>query len=91
MLFTTETYSQNTPLVVNPSVSGVAARVKMLDAQKRVLFMTARVRRGDGGTLTIGLCCPFWVINKSGLPIVCKQEGTSNEAAGQFQEHEVPI
>ncbi|ODN01813.1 Vacuolar protein sorting-associated protein 13D [Orchesella cincta] len=89
IIFTTETFSQTSPLTVNPSVNGVAARLKMLDAQKRIIFMTARVRRGEGGMVTIALCCPFWIINKSGLPIVCKQEGASAEAAGQFQEHEV--
>lgn len=31
----------------------------------------------------------FWLINKSGLPLVFKQDGTSKEAAGQFSEHEI--
>jgi len=78
-------------LIINPTVNSVAARLKMLDGQKRIIFMTARVRREDGGMVTIALCCPIWIINKSGLPIVCKQEGASAEAAGQFQEHEVNI
>jgi vacuolar protein sorting-associated protein 13D len=33
---------------------------------------------------------PFWIINKSGLPLVFRQEGVPTEtAAGQFEEHEV--
>lgn len=33
---------------------------------------------------------PFWIINKTGIPLVFRQEGVPTEtAAGQFEEHEV--
>ncbi len=31
----------------------------------------------------------YWLVNKSGLPLVFKQEGTKTESAGQFEEHEL--
>ena len=32
---------------------------------------------------------PFWLVNKTGLPLVFKQEGSTNDAPGQDEEHEV--
>ena len=32
---------------------------------------------------------PYWLINKSGLPLVFKQDGSKAIAAGQTEEHEV--
>lgn len=31
----------------------------------------------------------YWIINKTGLPLVFRQDGVSAETAGQFEEHEV--
>lgn len=36
----------------------------------------------------ITVSAPYWIINKTGLPLVFKQGGVSNEASGQFREHE---
>ena len=36
----------------------------------------------------ITVFAPYWIINRTGLPIVLKQSGVSSEAAGQFREHE---
>ena len=30
----------------------------------------------------------FWLVNKSGLPLVFRQDGSKVTAAGQFEEHE---
>jgi len=65
------------------------ARLKLVDTQKRPLYLNARVSRGDGGTITVRISCQYWIVNKSGLPLMIKQEGASGDAAGQFQEHEV--
>lgn len=32
---------------------------------------------------------PFWLVNKTALPLVFRQEGVATETAGQFEEHEV--
>ena len=31
---------------------------------------------------------PFWLVNKSGLPLVFRQDNARVDAAGQFEEHE---
>lgn len=38
--------------------------------------------------MQINISAPFWIINKTGLPLVFKQSGTSGECAGQFDDHE---
>jgi len=32
--------------------------------------------------------CSYWLINRTGLPLVFKQEGMSSGAAGQLSENE---
>lgn len=91
ILFMTDNFPQGSSIAVSSSSNPFVARLKLLDHQKRPLYLTARVQRGDGGTITILLGCQYWIVNKSGLPILVKQEGTQGEAAGQFHEHEVRV
>ncbi len=42
-----------------------------------------------GGALRVTVYAPIWVVNKTGLPLVFRQEGSQSEAAGQEAEHEV--
>ena len=44
-----------------------------------------------GGALRVTVYAPIWVVNKTGLPLVFRQEGSQAEAAGQESEHEVWI
>lgn len=39
--------------------------------------------------LQLTISATHWIINKTGLPLVFRQNGVSHEAAGQFEEHEV--
>ena len=32
---------------------------------------------------------PYWIVNKTGLPLLFKQEGSNTLAAGQSVEHEL--
>jgi vacuolar protein sorting-associated protein 13D len=75
---------------VNPnSSSAFISRVRMIDIQKRSLVLGAKFLKEEGGVVVLMISCPCWVVNKSGLPLLTKQEGCHTEAAGQFQEHEV--
>lgn len=84
-----DSFPQGAIITVNPTTSALVSRLKLQDTQKRTLLLTAKIQRLEGGVLAVFLSCPCWVVNKSGLPLLCKQEGTATEAAGQFQEHEV--
>ncbi len=40
-------------------------------------------------SLQVSLSCAYWLINRTGLPLIFKQEGTTSDAAaGQLEEHE---
>ena len=38
--------------------------------------------------MQVSVSIPFWLVNKSGIPLVFKREEDDQEAAGQFEEHE---
>ncbi len=73
------------------------ARVRLTDAQDRPLFLQVRVAPvvsgagagGVGGAVRVTVYAPIWLVNKTGLPLVFRQEGYTIEAAGQDVEHEV--
>ena len=37
----------------------------------------------------ISIAARYWLVNKTGLPIIFKQEGTDTPGAGQYEEHEI--
>lgn len=39
--------------------------------------------------LKVTISAQYWLVNKSGLPLVFRQEGVATETAGQYEEHEV--
>lgn len=89
ILFNLENFPHGNSITVSAGGSGYVTKLRVLDIQKRPLILTARVVKGDGNSIAVYLSCPYWIVNKAGIPIVCKQEGSSEEAAGQFMEHEV--
>ncbi|EFN79344.1 Vacuolar protein sorting-associated protein 13D [Harpegnathos saltator] len=64
------------------------ARLKLLDSASRILHLQAAVIVEKGSAVQINITAPYWIINKTGLPLVFRQEGVGIEAAGQFEEHE---
>ena len=37
----------------------------------------------------LSIAASYWLVNKSGLPLIFKQDGCQATAAGQFEEHEI--
>ncbi|KZC09178.1 Vacuolar protein sorting-associated protein 13D [Dufourea novaeangliae] len=64
------------------------ARLRLTDSSGRILFLHAAVNIEKGSAIQINITAPYWIINKTGLPLVFRQEGVGIEAAGQFEEHE---
>ena len=89
ILFCLENLPHGNSITVSAGGSGYVTKLRVLDHQKRPLILTARVVKGNGNSIGVYLSCPYWIVNKAGIPIVCKQEGSSDEAAGQFAEHEM--
>lgn len=76
-------------ICVQPGTTGNGEfEVKLTDVNGRVLLLRAQVQviRGDG--MQISISAPFWLVNRTGLPLVFKQEGVGHDFAGQFSENE---
>ena len=89
MEFSLDGYSQPGSLLIQPGAGPFDARLKLADSQQRPLHLTARVSSDCGGALVITIHASFWLVNRTGLPLVFKQEGEKEEASGQFEEHEL--
>ncbi|KYQ55282.1 Vacuolar protein sorting-associated protein 13D [Trachymyrmex zeteki] len=75
-------------IILPPNSSSYTARLKLLDTLSRMLYLQATVTVEKGAAMQINMTAPYWIINKTGLPLVFRQEGVGIEAAGQFEEHE---
>ncbi|KAL3994358.1 hypothetical protein ACH3XW_21415 [Acanthocheilonema viteae] len=62
--------------------------LRMKDSKKRYLDMYCSLSIGSSGAVLLSLWVPYWIVNKSGIPLIIKQEATNGTAAGQMEEHE---
>ncbi|RCN30341.1 hypothetical protein ANCCAN_23890 [Ancylostoma caninum] len=67
---------------------GQLVSLRLRDSNGRPLDMYGNVRLGVGGSISLSLWVPYWIVNKSGIPLILKQEAADSEAAGQMAEHE---
>nr|XP_037268534.1 LOW QUALITY PROTEIN: vacuolar protein sorting-associated protein 13D-like [Rhipicephalus microplus] len=86
--FSLENFRQCTSLVIPPGSSSFSTRLETHDTEGRLLVLHARVSVLRARALKVYVSVPYWIINRSGLPLIFKQEGTNSESAGQFPEHE---
>ena len=70
-------------VVLPAGSSNFEARVRVADGNDRPLYLQVGVTPRFGGALRVTVYAPIWVVNKTGLPLVFRQEGSQNEAAGQ--------
>lgn len=62
--------------------------VKLTDVTRRVLNLKASIQNTKESGIQISISAPYWLVNRTGLPLVIRQEGVATESAGQFSEHE---
>lgn len=63
-------------------------RIKLTDTKGRLLILRASIQMAKGNGLQITISAPYWLINRTGLPLIFRQEGVSQESSGQFNENE---
>lgn len=68
--------------------NNVDVELKLTDVNGRVLILRASIYVLKGCGMQIFISAPFWLINRTGLPLIFRQEGVSTEFAGQFSENE---
>jgi len=92
-MYVLDFYLENFPgigsLIMQPGSGGFEARIKLSDNKSRPLFLNIKVSVKYGGSVFITVFAPYWVVNKTGLPMLFKQEGDKVESAGQYEEHEL--
>ncbi|XP_075164386.1 vacuolar protein sorting 13D [Haematobia irritans] len=66
----------------------VEPKFKLIDILNRELFLRVSIQSFHGKGIEIFIGAPIWIINKTGLPLIFRQEGTNQPASGQFDEHE---
>lgn len=82
-------YSGSGTMLLPPScTNSFTARLRLTDSCGRILYLHAAVNIEKGSAIQINITAPYWIINKTGLPLVFRQEGVGIEAAGQFEENE---
>ncbi|CAJ0931757.1 unnamed protein product, partial [Mesorhabditis belari] len=88
--FTTDRMVTAKDYVLNKQTIGDGERkhIRLIDLQKRPLSVYAELKIIRGGAISIVFWVPYWIINKSGIPLVVKQAAAPCEAAGQMEEHE---
>ncbi|XP_012219117.1 intermembrane lipid transfer protein Vps13D isoform X2 [Linepithema humile] len=85
---TLDGYPISGTITLPPNSCSYTGRIKLLDPATRMLCLQAAVVVEKGSAVQMNITAPYWIINKTGLPLVFRQEGVGIEAAGQFEEHE---
>ncbi|KAF5273971.1 hypothetical protein FQA39_LY01087 [Lamprigera yunnana] len=70
-------------------VSGFSCRIRLEDNVNRKLYLQTAIVPYSEARIKVTISAPYWIINKTGLPLVFRQKGVSSETAGQFEEHEI--
>ncbi|CAN9515953.1 unnamed protein product [Ophioblennius macclurei] len=76
-------------LLIPPGTQNYVVRMRLYDTNKRLLCLTIRIILRAQGALKILISAPYWLINKTGLPLIFRQDNGKTDAAGQFEEHEL--
>ncbi|CAF3567800.1 unnamed protein product [Adineta steineri] len=94
ILFATDIYNMTKPLHV-PSINDLNLmkyhhqKVILYDSIQRMLLVDVTIVCSIRHRLKISVSVPYVLLNKSGIPLIFKQDGSLNEAASQTHEHEL--
>ncbi|XP_041130652.1 vacuolar protein sorting-associated protein 13D-like isoform X3 [Polyodon spathula] len=76
-------------LLIPVGTQNYVVRMRLYDPNKRLLCLTIRIILRSQGALKILISAPYWLLNKTGLPLIFRQDNGKTDAAGQFEEHEL--
>ncbi|KAK3518898.1 hypothetical protein QTP70_014935, partial [Hemibagrus guttatus] len=76
-------------LLIPSGTQNYLVRMRLYDTNKRLLCLTIRIILRAEGALKILISAPYWLLNKTGLPLIFRQDNNRTDAAGQFEEHEL--
>lgn len=64
------------------------SKIKLIDNLERILFLRISVHTHDSISYEMCITAPIWILNKTSLPLIFRQEGTNRILSGQFEENE---
>ncbi|XP_048417069.2 intermembrane lipid transfer protein VPS13D isoform X1 [Stegostoma tigrinum] len=76
-------------LLIPAGTTNYHVRMRLYDTKKRLLNLSIRIVCRAEGSLKILISAPYWLLNKTGLPLIFRQDNAKADAAGQFEEHEL--
>ncbi|XP_043916363.1 vacuolar protein sorting-associated protein 13D [Protopterus annectens] len=85
---TIENFPSCKELLIPPGTQNYVVQMRLYDTSKRQLNLKIRIICRAEGSLKILILAPYWLNNKTGLPLIFRQDNTKMDAAGQFEEHE---
>ncbi|KAL3268817.1 hypothetical protein HHI36_007913 [Cryptolaemus montrouzieri] len=84
-----ENFVSSTSVIIPAGcVTDFTCRIRLEDELERKLYLQAVISCNKEAKIKIVISAPYWIINRTGLPLVFRQAGTSSLTAGQFEEHE---
>ena len=92
--FSMEHFPKSKPITITPGATkDYSTHIDMYDTKGRLLVLNAQISVLSGSqqpcnAMTIIIYSPYWIINRSGLPLIFSQEGVYSDSAGQTAEHE---
>ncbi|XP_076807510.1 intermembrane lipid transfer protein VPS13D-like [Clavelina lepadiformis] len=84
-----ENFKNCRELVVPSMVKNFQMRMSLKDYRNETLVLNVRILWRLNCSVKISIMAGYWIVNRTGLPVVVKQDGCSNVAAGQYETHEV--
>ncbi|KAI6238683.1 Ricin B-type lectin domain-containing protein [Aphelenchoides fujianensis] len=82
----TERFRSVRPVRIERRTRRVGTRVRDAEGRELDVYLSVSVRRA--GALQVAVWVPFWVVNRSGIPLVLRQAAADHDAAGQLEDHE---
>ncbi|KAK9889536.1 hypothetical protein WA026_006891 [Henosepilachna vigintioctopunctata] len=84
-----ESFVYSTSVIIPAGcVTDFSCRIRLEDKFERKLYLQAVILCNKEAKIKLAISAPFWIVNRTGLPLVFKQAGTAALAAGQLEEHE---
>lgn len=86
---TLEGYPGAGTITIPPGLTGTTElKFNLSDTHGRPLNLRSTITVAKGRGLQISISSSYWLVNRTGLPLIFKQEAVNQESSGQFSEHE---